>query len=737
MQYKKIIAILLILSLIFVLNGCTKDNRMTGVDKNITTYKEIILSDILEAEYVSSIDLNHNNELVLFIGGDSRKYVVLDENGEVKKEIDIDYDGRADIFTIDNNNNMHILSEKPEINENKEIVEIRKKLLSYNNESDSITEDNVMGELTNTAARSVEEITRKIKADSKGNIYALKLNGSIEVFDNNLNLKKVLDSISYRDIEIDEEDNILALNNNIDKKVLDKIDTNSYKTIWSKEYSYIDVPMKIYYNKNTKSLYGINAGWVAKYDSKGNMTNRILNTGELSDIEFILDFIVDNSEEIYLTADAQQSYKLIKYTKSSSEVGTNAGAEGEKAEIIVELTRDYDNLFSKAARKFQEKNPDVKVTVNLYPDLDAYQYRDKLNTELIAGKGPDILYLRPWDYIRTYIEKGILVNLDEVIEKDKEYNIEDYNTHIVDNARYKDKLYTMPINYYQFYSFVLNEKLLEEKGISLDDNLNWKDVYDLSKKLNENSKEQIYVLPKIHDNILFEFIVLQDIDYYLDWTKKEAKFNSKKFIETLELLKSIKENDVMHPDLFWHDVINTLNFGDKKDLSNIAIYLGQTHSYHYIQSFGSFYDGFSAVSAPKGEYTGNRLYCSDLLAINSNSKHKEVVWKFIKFVLTEEVQTLNQGTFHVNNDASKKQMDDMLEYQEKYAHQMERDKQYFANEEDIEELNRIIGNLNKLRTEEPFYDVIYEEIQLFLSGEKTAEDVAKQLQNKAEIYLNE
>lgn len=373
----------------------------------------------------------------------------------------------------------------------------------------------------------------------------------------------------------------------------------------------------------------------------------------------------------------------------------------------------------------------------MYPDLDAYQYRDKLNTELIAGKGPDILYLRPWDYIRTYIEKGILVNLDGVIEKDKEYNIEDYNTHIVDNARYKDELYTMPINYYQFYSFVLNEKLLEEKGISLDDNLNWKDVYDLSKKLNENSKEQIYVLPKIHDNILFEFIVLQDIDYYLDWTKKEAKFNSKKFIETLELLKSIRENDVMHPDLFWHDVINTLNFGDKKDLSNIAIYLGQTHSYHYIQSFGSFYDGFSAVSAPKGEYTGNRLYCSDLLAINSNSKHKEVVWKFIKFVLTEEVQTLNQGTFHVNNDASKKQMDDMLEYQEKYAHQMERDKQYFANEEDIEELNRIIGNLNKLRTEEPFYDVIYEEIQLFLSGEKTAEDVAKQLQNKAEIYLNE
>ncbi len=450
---------------------------------------------------------------------------------------------------------------------------------------------------------------------------------------------------------------------------------------------------------------------------------------------------MDKSEEIYLTADSQEGYKLIKYTKLSSEIEANTGAGDEKTEITAELTRDYDNLFTKAAKRFQEKNTDIKVTVNLYPVLDEYQYRDKLNTELMAGKGPDILYLRPWDYIRTYIEKGILVNLGEMIEKDKGFNIEDYNTHIIGKARYKDELYTMPINYYQFYSFVLNEKLLEEKGISLDDNINWKDVYALSKKLNENSKEQIYVLPKIHDEVLFEFIVLQDIDYYLDWNKKEAKFNSKEFIEALELIKSIREDNIMHPDLFWLDIMNELNFGDKKDLSNIAIYLGQTHSYHYIQSFGSFYDKFSTVSAPKGEYTGNRLYCSDLLAINSNSKHKEEVWEFIKFVLTEELQTIDkrviQGTFRINNNASKKQIDEFFSHQEKYKQFIEKDKLYFATEEDIEELNRIINNLNKPQTSEPIYDVIREEINRFLNGEKSAEEVAEQLQNKADIYLHE
>lgn len=727
----------------FVFYGCTKDSTTTDVAKNIIAYKEIILNDALEAENILSMGLDANNQPVLSIlGKDSRKYIVLDENGAVKKEINTDFSGRPDVFTFDKNNIMYILAEKPELNENRNITSISKKLLVYKNESDSITENNVTGELNDNTARSIEETTRKIKVDSRGNIYALKLGGNIEVFDNKLNLKKVLDSIEYRDIEIDEEDNLLALKYGRDEGKLEKIDTNSYKTIWSKEYSHIDAPSNIYYNKNTKSLYGLNIGLIAKYDSKGELTNRILNTGELSDIEFINSFVVDDNEEVYLEADSQDGFKLIKYAKKlSSEIEADTGAEDEKTEITVELTRDYFNLFTRAAKRFGELNPDIKVTVNLYPDLDEYQYSDKLNTELMAGKGPDILYLRPWDFIRTYIEKGMLVNLDEFIEKDSEFNIEDYNTHIIDNARYKNELYTMPINYYQFYTFVLNKKLLDEKGISLDDNLTWKDVYALSKKLNENSKEQIYVLPKIDDWALFEFIILQDMDYYLDLDKKEAKFNTEEFIDAIKLMKSIKEDNITHPDLFWYDISNATNYGEIKDLSNVAIYLGQTHAYHYMHSQGSFYDGFTAISAPKGEYTGNRLYMSDFLSINSNSEHKEEVWEFIKFILTEEAQTFDDrimhSSFKINNNASKKQIDRMFEIQVENKLFMEKNNEYFATEEDIEELNRIIGNLNKPQTSEPIHDVIREEINKFLNGEKSAEEVAEQLQNKAEIYLHE
>ncbi|MGF7058756.1 extracellular solute-binding protein [Brassicibacter mesophilus] len=734
MKYRKVMIMLLILSLMITSYGCKGTLDTNG---GVSSYKEIILSDILGEEYISRIDINSDNELVLCSEGDNSRYLILDEKGEIKKEITADFGGSKDVFAINNANNMYILSEISKRNKNKDIIGLGTKLLSYNNEGNLINEDNVIAEASDNTVRSAQDMTIKVEVDSKGNIYALKLNGTIEVYDSSLKSKKTIDSVQYRDIEIDEEDNLYALHRNIQKKILDKIDTDNYKTIWSKEYKDTDAPESIYYNKNTRSLYGINANWIVKYDSEGKMTKRILNTGELSIIEFIVDFAVDDKDEIYLIAQNEDKYYLIKYIKSEGELGVYKEGEAEKKEITIELRKDEEKFLTNAAKKFGKEHPDIKVTVKTNPDIEESQYREKLNTELMAGKGPDIIYLDHYDYIRTYMEKGILVNLDDMIEKDKDFNMIAYDQGIIDMVRLKEKLYTMPIDYEYFHVFVLNERLLNESGISLDDNMTWRDVYNISKILNKNSKEKIYVLPKIEDNKLFDQIIWQDIDYYMDWNKKEARFDSTEFADTLELYRDIKEDDIMHPELDWYYILTKYGRIDM-DLSNIAIYPGYIGTYHYIRFFGSYFDDkFVVVSGPKGEYTGSREFYSHFLSINTNSKHKEEAWKFIKFVLTEEIQLSNEGYFYINNKANEKQIDDVFKFQEKYKKDMEKRNYYYVQEEDIEKVDRLKNNINKLRINDPFYDVIYEEIQPFLKGEKTAEETAKMIQNKAEIYLLE
>ncbi|MGF7058759.1 extracellular solute-binding protein [Brassicibacter mesophilus] len=734
MRTKREIILLLILILLLIITsyGCTGKKEALDTNGNNLSYKEAILSDALGIDYVSAININNKNELVLCTEGDNTKYIVLNEKGEVQKEITLDFDGRADLFTINSEDNIYILSELSRKNENDDMVGLDTELLYYNNEGNSINEDSIIAQSSDNTARTVQDRTVKVEADSKGNIYELKSNGSIEVYDNNLKSKKIIGSVQYWDIQIDEEDNLFALH----KNTLEKIDTSSYKTIWSKEYKNTDAPGSIYYNRNTRSLYGENSNWILKYDLEGNMTNRILSTGELSTIEYIIDFTVDNNEEIYVIGENQDKYNLIKYIKSEEEIEERQDEE-EKTEITIELLKDWGNIFGVAARKFEEQYPNIKVTIKRNPDLDKEQYREKLNTELMAGRGTDILLLSSEDSLITYIEKGILVDLDDMIEKDTDFNIDDYNKNIIDLTRYKEKLYTMPINYHKFYISVLNTKLLDEKGISLDDTMTWRDLYNLSRKLNKNSKEKIYVLPKVQEDILFEQIILQDVGYYLDKDKKEARFNSKEFIDTLELFKDIKEDDIMHPELTWYRIFQEFDRLET-ELNKIAIILEEINEYYYINYSGAYFnDSFKAVSAPKGEYTGNRLFYSDFLSINTNSKHKEEAWEFIKFVLTEEVQKRDEGRIHINNEANKKQISEMFEQQEKTKNALKKSNLYFIKEEDIKEMNRIIGNLNKVRVNDSFYTIIYDEIQPFIKGEKTAEETAKMIQNKAEIYLLE
>jgi ABC-type glycerol-3-phosphate transport system substrate-binding protein len=736
MKKKKIIIFILMI-LLTVFYGCTRGKDRLAVKKGIRLYKEVILNEILGEDYISSIEMNNNNELVLYSEGNNKKYLILDEKDKVKKEIILDFDGRGELFGFTNKNTMYILSEIPKRNENKDITGLEKKFLLYNSKEDYINRKNLVNETYDSTVKSIEDMTIKIEVDSKGNIYALKFNGSVEVYDNNLQLKKIIDSFQYNDLEVDEKDNLLVLHKSTQSKILEKIDTSDYKTIWRREYKSTDAPEAIYYNKSSQTLYGVNSNWIVKYDLEGKMIRRLLNTAELSTIELITDFLVDDNEEIYLIAQNQQKYNIIKYTKIDTEEKVNNTTGEDKTEIVIELNKDWLKLFMDAEKKFEKKYSDINVIVKTNPDLNSRQYREKLNTELMAGKGPDILYLNSYDYLRAYMDKGMLVNLDEMIKIDKDFNINDYNKRIIDMARYKDKLYVVPMNFYRFYIFVLNEKLLDEKGVKLDDNMTWRNLYNLSEKLSKNSKDKIYVLPRIQDEVLFENIIWQDIDYYIDWNNKKSRFNSKEFISTLELLKSIKENSIMHPELSWDYIINEYDDTDI-DLSNIAIYLGQTNAYHYINSFGSYFNkNFKAVSAPKGEYTGSRQFQSNFLAINSNSKHKNEAWKFIKFILSEEVQITDEGHFHINNNANKKQIAEVYEFQENNKETMEKNKLYYVKDEDIKELNRIIGNLNKLMIGDAFYDVVFEEVMSYLKGEKTAEETARILQNKAEIYLLE
>lgn len=102
------------------------------------------------------------------------------------------------------------------------------------------------------------------------------------------------------------------------------------------------------------------------------------------------------------------------------------GAPKEEKDAPKEKLRIYSlkgRTIRQAATLFQEKHPELEVTYEIgYTGENGVTLPDAirtLNTELMAGEGPDILILDglPAD---SYVDKGILEDLTDLVEPDKE-----------------------------------------------------------------------------------------------------------------------------------------------------------------------------------------------------------------------------------------------------------------------------------------------------------------------------
>ncbi len=113
---------------------------------------------------------------------------------------------------------------------------------------------------------------------------------------------------------------------------------------------------------------------------------------------------------LFLKNDASQSLELMRYSYDA----TLATQPGQELKIY---SLDSDDIVKKLVSNFQASHPDVLVTYetgmdgsNAKSESDAINI---LNTEIMAGNGPDLLFLNglPW---KSYAGKGILADISSL-----------------------------------------------------------------------------------------------------------------------------------------------------------------------------------------------------------------------------------------------------------------------------------------------------------------------------------
>jgi raffinose/stachyose/melibiose transport system substrate-binding protein len=77
-------------------------------------------------------------------------------------------------------------------------------------------------------------------------------------------------------------------------------------------------------------------------------------------------------------------------------------------------TPNVDNqLYKERIQKFQQLNPDIKIDMQ---DIPSAQYRTKLRTEAAGNSMPDMFVLFPNVDMDPYIDAGVLMPLDEIMD---------------------------------------------------------------------------------------------------------------------------------------------------------------------------------------------------------------------------------------------------------------------------------------------------------------------------------
>ncbi len=438
------------------------------------------------------------------------------------------------------------------------------------------------------------------------------------------------------------------------------------------------------------------------------------------------------SEEIYryYTSETENMMKNIETSDADT-------AGEDEPEVIDETTGELTvyvwhpqrvSFFGWIIKEFNKKYPNIQVSVNgqmeYYPT--ASDYPAKVSVDLMSGTAGDIIDLADLPYIR-YARNNLLEDLYPYMEEDPNFQQEDYYTNIFEAIEYKDELYGIPMSFFN-KSVRFSQTLLEKNRIEIAEmkSINYKDILNIYHRIAPGNDKLILT----H---YFDRLILEESEYcrFLDERNGTADFNSQEYIEFLNETKSIQwPSEEERKRLF----ISMEEAWASLDENDLCVFVASL--YQKERNSRLFYEHPSNLTLPipLSSTNGDKEFMSPdrVLSISSSSKNKDLAWKFIRFCIEEkpaEVLNGNDNWLLSGYPINRRNTLKMLES---------------AFGEGKEEAIQMIDQWNSERNEANFLShsyVLYDEIRKitdeFYGGRMTAEECARQAQERAEIYLKE
>jgi multiple sugar transport system substrate-binding protein len=449
-------------------------------------------------------------------------------------------------------------------------------------------------------------------------------------------------------------------------------------------------------------------------------------------------------------------------TTTSTDAGsTTTPASGNKTVTLSVMTSD--RFLELAKQKYEAAHPDTKINIKEYaaapqtatgqgqgqgqqmmimqkPDpKNTEKYASSVGAELMSGKASDIIVTSGLPY-QKYADKKLLENMSDLMSKDASFKKNNYYEGIFDAMKYNGSLYTVPIKV-GLNMWIGNQAVLSDQQID-DSKWTWADFMKKASALvtdkNNDGKPDTYPLGKIEPAELMTSMLNSSFTKFADVGGKKAKFDSPDFINMLKLAKSMYDDKLILAD---NSDPNNVVFQPK---GNVLMYMDMyTMPKMNFEGKGGYYNLPS-----ESEAKGTQFTSSLPLAINSKSANKKEAWEFVKYLLSDEMQSARElSGIAVNKNGAKAQIDILKtlgtggEGAGKSMKLMINGKAMAvqpATEQDVAAMEKVLSNISVYgESDLKITNIVTEETAPFFQGQKSAEEVAKVIQNKVSTYLQE
>ncbi|MDR0600271.1 MAG: extracellular solute-binding protein [Treponema sp.] len=470
--------------------------------------------------------------------------------------------------------------------------------------------------------------------------------------------------------------------------------------------------------------------------------------------------------------------------KGGAKGGTGSpGAESfdgkREGEIVVSAydTMGYRNFLEEAARSFEAENPGTKIKVETFSAMPEIReggtgtnriqsvqvqddpqgradYVSRVNTGLMSGTGAD-LYALDVLPLQRFVQNKNLENLEPWMDADPGFQRQDYRENILDALRYKNGTWFLPLEYtFKYYAYdarLVPAAVAEQFGP--DKAWNSAELLALGESLYSgeykifNSTLQGLGLQMLNENIR----------KFADLENKKANFLDGGFTGMLNSLKTYAEKGYLPPDPKGQDNPEAMMemvamtptdrffFKLNENISLLTQFTRGTEMRMMMIQSGSVAGvtdddeiaGIAALSDGAVPFSYGKAF-----GLSAQSKNKALAWAFLTYLLQKEAQlstSFTSGELPLNNQARLEKAETLFSgsmrggagrpLSDQMRGRMERYR------EAVETLSDSINTL--VLRDSAIDDMISAEARYFLDGSRSPEAVAKVLQNKTDLYLNE